>query len=215
MALSGEAYRLWEACAEPGCPICTRVRLDVARYLDRLLYENVNDTHIRAKIREARGFCNRHAYLLSRPGGSLGIAVIYRDVLERVLRTLDEARWRGGEIGSKALSDALAPKQACPVCVREAEAEMAYARALAEELDAPSLLEAFKESDGLCLRHFRTTLGMSSKREVFEVLSDMQRTIWNRLSMELAEFIQQADSDLTSSEGDSWQRIVTRLRRVV
>lgn len=54
-------HMLLEAFTLDGCPICTLIERNVVRYLDMLIHENVNDIDFRNELRQAGGFCNRHA----------------------------------------------------------------------------------------------------------------------------------------------------------
>src|SRR5215472_2076532 len=47
-------FRLLDACAQSGCPACRLVEDDGRRYLDALVYEQVNDPGTRRCIRAAR-----------------------------------------------------------------------------------------------------------------------------------------------------------------
>lgn len=82
-------YNLRDALAKPGCPICRLVSDAVAHYLETLLYENVNDPGIRADLRRSNGFCPHHAGLLRDHGDPLGHAIIYGDLIDHVLESLE------------------------------------------------------------------------------------------------------------------------------
>lgn len=58
-------FRLLDACAKSGCPACRLVEDDGRRYLDALVYEQVNDPDTRRCIRAAWGFCNWHTWTCS------------------------------------------------------------------------------------------------------------------------------------------------------
>ena len=87
---SSTSYDLIEACQQRGCPICRLEQRAVERYLDSLFYESVNDPKLRERLRDSLGFCREHAWLAidKRLGNALGFAIIYRDVINNVLRKL-------------------------------------------------------------------------------------------------------------------------------
>ena len=87
-------YDLRDALTQPGCVVCRLKADSVDRFLDSLLWESVNDPDKRQDIRQARGFCREHAWRLSRAGASLGVAIIMRDVLQNVLRTMETATFQ-------------------------------------------------------------------------------------------------------------------------
>src|SRR5438876_10683250 len=78
-------YELLDACKKGGCPICTMALDTVARYLDIVIYENVNDPQTRDAVVAARGYCNDHSWQLrAKSGAAFGTALMYRDVLPPV-----------------------------------------------------------------------------------------------------------------------------------
>jgi hypothetical protein len=204
-------YDVRDALAQPGCAVC-RLKADAAeRFLDGLLWENVNDPGIRSNIRRARGFCHEHAWGLVRRGPSLGIAIIMRDVLQDSLRTLEGARFgalpplslrRAQERldpGQPAAATAelvaqLEPQSACPACADAETMETIYLNALVEHLlGEDGLLATLQASDGLCLPHFRQGLTRVRDEAAFEALVDAQRAIWERLAGHLSEIIRKSD----------------------
>ncbi|MCZ7667333.1 MAG: DUF6062 family protein [Chloroflexi bacterium] len=75
-----------EASDQPGCPVCRWSNISVERQLKGLIFDSVNDVDTRLGIRESLGFCPEHAWQLpeSEDNAPLGIAFIYRDVLNTV-----------------------------------------------------------------------------------------------------------------------------------
>ncbi len=225
MALKGEALALIEACGRPGCPVCTLTAREMDHYFDHMLYMRVTEVELRTEIRAAQGFCNRHAHMLIRLGGSLGVAIIYQDVLTNLLRALNGAQWQGGGLlrrgnGASDLTGKLEPKHECVACVHQGETERAYTRALVKVLGdegpaEPELGAAFAKSDGLCWRHLRMALDAVRKEETFAALVAAQQAAWERLGAELAEFIRKNDyrfqHEKMGPEGDSWQRVVRQV----
>jgi hypothetical protein len=141
-----------EACHGPGCPVCTLVARTRWRYLDSLAYESVNDIGLRARLREALGFCNRHAwYLLEVVRAPLGTAIIYRDMLHAVQRASQA-------LGAAALAQALAPPRPCLACAAEWTAADDLLHALAHGRDGALLRAAFTTSAGMCVPHLQQAL---------------------------------------------------------
>lgn len=226
-------YHLREALALPDCALC-RVRRKTARqYLDSLLWESVNDEGLRLQIRRAHGFCQEHAAMLTKPGSSLGVAIVANDVLQHLLRTLEEARYdalpplslrrvREGLRSSEpspataALADRLAPEAPCPACRQADEREALYLDALLDHLPADDeFLALFQASDGLCLPHFRHALARVRGRTAFQALVDAQRAIWRRLAADLGEQIRKTDwrfrDELPGDESGAWLRALAAL----
>lgn len=146
-------YDLRDALAQPGCAVCRLTAEATARYLDSLLWENVNDPGVRHDIRQARGFCHEHAWGLVRDGASLGVAIIMRDVLQEVLAILKEGKFqalptlslrRTQEVldssqpaaATAGLVRQLSPQSPCPACVQARTMENIYLSTLSSSFSA-------------------------------------------------------------------------------
>jgi hypothetical protein len=204
-------YDLRDALPQPGCAVCRLTALATERYLDGLLWENVNDPGVRGDIRRARGFCHEHAWGLVRDGASLGTAIIMRDVLQEVLAVLEGGKFqvlptlslrRAQEtLDSKQPTAAtadlvtrLAPQVPCPACAQAETMEDIYLSSLVEHLlGEDGLLAGYQASEGLCLPHFRQALARVRDEAVFEALVNAQRAIWERLVGHLSEIIRKSD----------------------
>jgi hypothetical protein len=89
-------YALIEAFGQPGCAICTLLLRSADRFLDSLLYEQVNESQTQRAIRARRGLCNEHAWQLTRyVGNALGIAILYRAAVDEVLSILERTAPKG------------------------------------------------------------------------------------------------------------------------
>jgi hypothetical protein len=223
-------YDLRDALAEKGCPVCRLKAREGERYLDSILYEKVNDPGIRRDVRQARGFCHRHAWQLVRPSASLGVAILHRDVVNTVLQALGKARFEGPSLlslqrihesldsdepaaATANLVNRLEPRQPCPACQQEEAMETIYVRTLLEHLTGEgSLLDAFRSSSGLCLPHFHQALTLTRKEAVFEAIVHAQQTIWQQLEADLAEFVRKTDQKARGEEWgderDAWLRAI-------
>ncbi len=230
-------YDLRDAMALPGCPLCRLEEQVAERYLDFLLWERVNDPELRENLRQARGFCRQHAWALVRPGASLGIALMFHDILQDVLQALNRAamqpvqeprgpleRLRATVAPSSppAATEIIATlepqgQQMCPVCVQCRIMEEVYLDVLLDNLlpIAEGLLEAYKSSDGLCLPHFRQAVHRIRTQPVLDALLHAQRTVWERLSSHLAEVIRKNDyrfhDEPWGEEADAWLRVIEAL----
>jgi len=228
MSRTKSYYDVRDALTLPGCPLCRLRAGFTEQYLDRLIYENVNDPGLRRKIRQARGFCKEHAWGLARRGAALGVSIIMHDVLKEVLRAMDEGRFQAlptlsltrvqEALDSKEPRSAttkfvskLNPQATCPVCVRAREMEEAYYSAFLDNLlGEEGLLALYSASDGLCLPHFRQVLKRVDREATFRELVSAQRAIWTKLDEQLSEAIRKSDyrfsSEPLGEEGKAWLR---------
>jgi hypothetical protein len=158
-------YELLAVCREGGCPICRLGLRASEQYINGVLYEYVNDPDVQAQLIAARGYCNRHAWLL--PEGysrGLGVAILQRAVLYDVLDTLNAnsigevvRRARHGN-RARALASALNPQRVCPACQHQTTVERMAISELLKYSDDVDWAVAFQQSAGLCLPHFRQAL---------------------------------------------------------
>jgi hypothetical protein len=217
-----------EAFGQPGCPLCRLLARSADRYLDAILWEQVNDTTVRFELNQARGYCPQHGWLLLRAGAALGVAILTRSVVKTLLEVLASSsvenepesvfqslrRSLDRDPVSKPaarLVTGLSPQRPCPVCSLLAGKEEDYVSTLLAHLDGPgALADSYRTSDGLCLTHFRRTLARAPSGAEVRVLVAAQQAVWQRLHDELGEFIRKNDyrfkDEPFGAEKDAWLR---------
>jgi Family of unknown function (DUF6062) len=216
-------YDLKEAFAEAGCAVCRLLRRDVDRYLGALLYENVLEREVHAAFRAMRGLCNTHAWQLKEyRGNAVGIAVLYRAVVDEALKEIDKQplsaprrRLRLGPTSAEdkrgaALAEMLTAQQPCSACQQLDRYEQTYLAVFEAHLTEAAFREAFAASAGLCLPHFRVALQRMTDSAHLPFVIDTQRAAWQRLRAELELFYDKHNHDRRAeamgSEADSWLR---------
>lgn len=231
---------LKHAMREPGCPLCRLQREAEKRYLDNLLWENVNDPATREQWAAGLGFCPRHAWQLQRLearryGDGLGNAILYEDLLQRVISALEAlAREAAGSPppfyrrlarsfrpGSSSDTEdpdrlpGLQGRQRCRVCRLGQETAQAYAEWLIEGLEETDVRARYETSDGLCLPHLRMALVRAQDRApgVFVWLATDANRRLQRLLGNLREYIRKhdwnyRDETMSPEERRAWIRAV-------
>jgi len=131
-------FKLIDACGEGGCPVCTTLRNDEAKYFDSLLYEKVNNRHFRAKFNLGGGFCGKHARYLEGLHDALAVVLLYRQILRY---ELDREPVHGSG--------------ACPACDYLLEKERQVISVLWTYINDEEFIGAFRQTSGLCLPHYR------------------------------------------------------------
>ena len=215
---------VFEAMSEAGCPVCQLSSNRVERFLDRLIYEQVNDPGIRQALRDSQGLCSAHAWQLAGMPNSpgLGLALVYRDVVQDV-RLSVEASYGDTTSSSSFIGRSLAglarttghlfhlapptdSHAACPACSYAAQVEGSALRALVAGLaqDGERVTHHLAESDGLCLRHLQQALALDSRPSVSHLLADDARHRLQALDQELAAYIQHQDYRFRDREPGSW-----------
>ena len=184
------------------------------RYLENQFYENVNSSKWREQLRASLGFCHEHAWLGvdKRLGDALGYSIIYRDLVNSILRHLETQSTRNK---NEKIQEALTPRKRCPVCEQRDHVTHTYITVLLKELKTPEIASALQASEGLCLPHWKRALGQVREESVREQLVNIQREKLQSLRSELDEFIRKNDYQAVQegfgSEGDAWLRAIGML----
>ena len=226
MARHAVFFEFESTLGKPGCALCRLTTASVLQYFASLGYEQVNDVEARDELRASGGFCRRHAWLFwERSGNRLGVAIIYRDLLNhavggvkasgglvggglgrRLVRLLPGAR--GGE------RDGGAPARPCTACRYEADSELRYRSTLLEHLGAADVRERYAASDGLCLPHLTRALEAGGRGEDLAFLREDAIRRLGSLVGELDEYIRKHDYRFRhegfGGEEDSPRRAVER-----
>ncbi len=201
---------------EEHCPFCNLESKASFKYLDSLLYERVNDGGMRKKIREAKGFCREHARELKELGGSLGLAIIYDELLGRLL-TLLESMKSGypPRIYERMLSELASwnSHEDCPACRFVRQSTERYIDTFVYFLDDEQMRNAFEDSAGLCIPHFEMVLLRTAEAEKREYLITVETGKLKELEKNLSEFMRKQDyrfehEPLLKEEAVSWIRTI-------
>lgn len=226
-------YDVRDALSEPGCPVCRLRNKCGDSYLDSLLWESVSDPERREEMRRTQGFCSEHTWRLARPGGSVGVAIVTRDILQNLLGTMESSSFRNvprwslrrvreafsSEIPAAATADMVArltPDGECAACAWVDRMEIAYLSSLLDNLEGEDgLLVSYRGSDGLCLPHFRQALALTRRSAVREAMVSAQRDVWRRLTAQLGESIRKSDyrfrHEPRGDEAGAWRRAIAAL----
>jgi hypothetical protein len=209
-------HDLMEALAGQGCPACRVAAAAARRYLDGLLWEHVNDSGIRQRLRRDRGFCRRHALVAAavakERGDGLGMAIIYDDVLRAIEHELASATTRRARRTDRDLLPRAC--SACDTARRTAENSLDV---LAKAAEGSAPWRGIREPGrGLCLPHLAAGLdrhpadpGAARLREAFLHGARALRD-------ELGEYVRKHDyrfmpEGFTDEEATAWLRAVYRV----
>ncbi len=217
-------FRLVDACAREGCPVCRCLEDDGLRHLDAILYEQVNDPEMRRRLHGSRGFCNWHTWMLPRvPNSPSGAAILYEDIVGRVLRGTRRLGEGAGPSRPASwfhrllrLRRRLAPSPAdggrepCPVCVWSARAEASYVGTILRFVDDPQFVRAYAESEGLCLPHLLDAVERGRGVAGLRRLLDRTLPKWEALRSDLERFVGKHDyrnaEPFSEPEASSYER---------
>jgi hypothetical protein len=218
-------FRLVDACAKPGCPVCRCLVADARQYLGALLYEHVNDPDTRRRLRGSWGFCGWHTWMLrDLADPAFGSAVIHEDLL-RVLGQRVRRQWSVRRPGSPGLlgwlrrllgqgrrpllAELRDRRPTCSACQESMEAESRYLDAALRYAEDPQFDRAYARSDGLCLPHVVRVLERDSTGLAEPLVAGTVQK-WEALRKDLRAFIEKHDyrnaATFTEAEGLSYLR---------
>ncbi len=207
MADAQTIYELRAAFKKPGCPICMMVQKAGARYIEGTFNESMLDPSIRMKLVESLGFCYEHTWqsIDLKLSEALGHAILYQNLVKRILKTISERSRSNGE----QLVQALEAEKGCPACRIEEETLERIVDSFAAALRQGDFVQEFQVSGSLCLPHLSRLLPHLDEKRKGGVLAHQVERMEN-LNQELAEFIRKCDyrfrDEVIGAEGDSYKR---------
>jgi hypothetical protein len=207
-------FNLRAALPKPGCVVC-RLGHDVeVKYIEGVLYSQTTSIETRALWRESRGLCLMHARQLDQIGHALGVSLFYQDITLTLKQALEgpSPQRAVSRRGKKKLSEALSPGIECPACAHRDTLEAVYVETLLDHLPDAAFVAKLRAADPLCVPHFRRAIEQAVDAEQFRTLRDIQVEHWERLIVELAEFVRKNDhrfqNEAVGQEGTAWLRTV-------
>ncbi len=218
-------HKLEEALREQreGCAVCHLVNRTGRRYLESLLYEDVNDPGVQARFRGSLGFCSRHAYLMLDVGDGLGTSILYRAATRELLEYLSQipdapkplASLRALLGGASEAETAFPePGSGCMVCRSEKSAEDTYLRALLDGAEDWSLEGLLDGPGAICVRHLSRASRVGGSR-LPEALVEVTREALKELEADLDLYVRHSDhqhkDEPWGKERNAWKRIVAKM----
>lgn len=220
-------YDLLELFQQPGtgCAICARLKFEAERYLTALLYEYSKDFATHQNFRAARGLCNVHAWqMIHTREGLINVAVLYEAAVDEALTLLSQMtaatpRNRLGRMFGSGEGEALAAKlttdEPCMCCQMVDQAEQRYYESLLDGLKDQRFVEAWEQSEGLCLPHLVGIVRELKDPARLAVLVNRQKAIWSKLKDELGLYVLRygasGNEEAMGEEALSWLRAIANL----
>jgi len=199
-------FNLLDALKETGCPICFLVKKSAHKFMDDILYENVNDPGVRDNIRKAGGFCNRHAWQLRKIGDGFGLGIVYEELMRLGLKELQ------APAGFQMKEEAEKP---CIVCNEERDVAGRYISVFLEHFDDAELKLSYKNSFGFCSPHLNLAIKMCRNKKSVKEIIDIESAKVNGLLDELKEFHRKHGYRFTKDRfGEdfySWTRAIEKM----
>ncbi|NIA24580.1 MAG: hypothetical protein GWP04_03325 [Gammaproteobacteria bacterium] len=195
---------------EGGCPVCRGSVHAAARYLESLLWENVNDSGVREELRHDHGFCREHSLALLQVAAArseaLGVAIVYEDLLGHIEAEV-AAEGTNPRRRSPRFWSNMSSGRSCRACAVGDDVAVNYLRIIATcepDTDVGRRLETAT----LCFPH------LSRGREIHGIDHVRLETVYLRgsasIRSELRHLIDHADyrraDEPLGQEKDAWVR---------
>ncbi len=188
------------------CPFCRLEDVAAHDYFTAILYEGVNDPKVRSELRNALGYCHRHAHYLLKMRDSFGVAILYLDQI-RLMK--DRLALQSKNTGSQS------NRPICPTCRNQLENRERYLSVFVEALQEPEFRAAYENSNGLCLAHVELVSTVIKDAELVGYLRQVEATKLNELEGQLQEFLRKQDyrfaDEPFKKERDAWIRAINKL----
>jgi len=201
---------LKESLEKEDCPTCYLLARTRERWLDSLLYEHVNDSVLRDKIREI-GFCTRHIWAMLKYSeehpivDGLGISIIVQDVLGDKLSIMLKTEIANADWGKK-----------CILCELLDESEKSYSESFAIWFGGDEFQELYRTSPSIfCMNHLRSLLRELQDKDR-KLIMQIHLTKLEKLNRDLKSFIRKFDWTVkekpTYEEADAKQMAIRALK---
>ncbi|OGV50755.1 MAG: hypothetical protein A2X49_12105 [Lentisphaerae bacterium GWF2_52_8] len=197
-------FEVEESLQSRGCPLCTLLSKQVARFFDRFLYENLGNPYFRHSFRKAGGFCRTHAWMFMNCNDGLAVAVLYRELLGDRLSEIN-----GADGFWKRLSLRKKKDPGCFLCELCKDWEQRYLSVLRERWNAADIKNLLLASDGFCAPHYHA---LCLKGSVPRWLAAHQKEAMRKLIAELGTCLDSWEEQQGGAEtphGYPWRRALS------
>ncbi|MFA5675583.1 MAG: DUF6062 family protein [Christensenellales bacterium] len=205
MAFDITSHELFDRLYEQKCPVCELINHCTEQHMDSFLYESVNDKDLRIKIRESKGLCNYHSYMLLKMGDPLAHAIIYSDLIDNAVLELKSKKAKKHKMSYQ--NNAL-----CLFCAERRDAEKRYINAFIESFKYNNFAEKYKAGALLCLPHLELAISVKDN-DITEKIKRVTLQKYDALLEDLSELKRKhdyrfLDEPWTKSERKAWQKAV-------
>lgn len=189
-------YNLRDAFSLPGCAFCNAIEINLIKYFDDLLYEQVNSFETVKQLSKSMGFCKLHSKILLDFKDSLGIAILYQRILEEY------------KDNPKAIKEI--QNKFCPACLREKEILERYTGVFIDFVD--DFLNKFRNNGfPFCAEHFNFLINQLNKikshkiKDLKQIQEKNIKNLMNNLENLINSFdYQHSGKKLTEQEKRAW-----------
>ena len=198
-------YDVWDALGIPDdCPICFLHRRHAHKFMDDLLYENVNNPVLREHLRESLGFCDEGRALAEELHDGQGLSILLASLAHNVALRL------------RGLKPQLTPERPCPLAESTGEAEARYLRVFVRHYGESDVQKRHEAGFGFCLEHLGVCLSLFEDKDLRLRLCAAEKGKIEHLLAELQLYVDKCCYTNTSpigGEANAWIRALRKFRR--
>lgn len=194
-----------------GCPICSAMKESVENYLIQWQYELSSLEAAQEMFADELGFCSLHSWQLLAISSPYGASVGYARLADTLAHRL-----RAGEMLIDHNIDKLRRNErTCRVCGIAKKAETQAVLRLTERLNDPAEQDAYRQSQGACLRHLNKLIGETPSEKAKKFLLDHAAERFARDAEDMRSYALKRDAlrraSQNSDEEDAYYRTIQRL----
>lgn len=143
-----------------GCPVCNHLEKITMAFFSGLQNRLANDDNEKDQFAGELGFCSLHTWQLNSFSSPMGISSAYPKFL-RQLSSMMSRNVEKPEDASQMLSDIIKELESCRVCRLIRDKEYSYLVRFVHFLEDPDGSEAYRRSQGACIRHLQQLLSIA------------------------------------------------------
>jgi len=210
--------RLADLVEAGGCPVCSARADAIARFVDAVLWESVNDVAFRRELDTARGFCEPHSRAIliadrAQSGGALGASILYHAILRIRLREVESAMVAKGRTRRRRLDGAATPPD-CAVCAMARETEIGAIDRLRQLSAQAAWRDALSTAD-VCLVHLVALARDAPDTDAWHEVERRQMERLRDIQARLRGFIDHSGQDRRRLMTDTERRAVDEASRLL
>lgn len=196
-----------------GCPVCNHIIQVISKFFAHWQYALANDELFRQDYAYEFGFCPFHTWQLASFSSPLGIALGFPTFLEHVAHILS-SRAETSSIRMENILYVVGESATCSVCRLIERTQETYTHHLALFLENDDDRKTYARSHGVCLRHLRQLVDVSSDETVKFLLRDEAARL-SRISSDLRNYASKWEALrrdlLTQDEEDAYRLALSKI----
>ncbi len=177
-------HELYDRMEGNRCPVCELILQRTKSFMGSILYEGVNDSSVREKIKSSYGLCNYHASMLMNSGDPLAHALIYHDLIHQAIYHMNL-----GKYNEEALTHSR-----CIFCEQAILSEKQYLQSFADTFLDAAFRKRYEDAGMLCYPHLVLLSSLKGIRaNVLEGIKKPTKQKYESMLKDLEEIQQRND----------------------